>query len=121
MSHDLPPEIYEEKDWEWRPIKWAVVSTFAFLALGIVLGALTVKIVKKHRAYIDEPTLFPMQTLPPTPRLQADEPGDNLFFKAQEKQLLSTYGWIDPQQGTVRLPIERAMELTARDLGGQGR
>jgi hypothetical protein len=28
----------------------------------------------------------------------------------------SSYGWIDQKAGVVRLPIERAMELTAKDL-----
>jgi hypothetical protein len=26
---------------------------------------------------------------------------------------LQSYGWIDQQKGVVRIPIERAMELTA--------
>ena len=29
------------------------------------------------------------------------------------------YGWVDQKAGVVRLPIERAMELTARDLAGK--
>jgi hypothetical protein len=35
----------------------------------------------------------------------------------------SSYGWIDQKAGIVRLPIDRAMELTARDLAArqQGR
>ena len=31
----------------------------------------------------------------------------------------SSYGWIDQKAGVVRLPIERAMELTAKDLAGK--
>jgi len=29
------------------------------------------------------------------------------------------YGWVDQKAGVVRLPIERAMELTARDLAAK--
>src|ERR1700738_2912214 len=29
---------------------------------------------------------------------------------------LTTYGWIDKNKGVVRLPIERAMELTVAEL-----
>src|SRR5579864_7294702 len=32
---------------------------------------------------------------------------------------LTTYAWIDKNKGTVRLPIERAMELTLTDLAGK--
>lgn len=31
----------------------------------------------------------------------------------------STYGWIDQKAGVVRLPIERAMELTAREMASK--
>ncbi|MGH7958738.1 MAG: hypothetical protein ACREH8_17265 [Opitutaceae bacterium] len=31
----------------------------------------------------------------------------------------SSHGWIDKNAGVVRLPIERAMELTAHDLAGK--
>jgi F0F1-type ATP synthase membrane subunit b/b' len=37
----------------------------------------------------------------------------------QEAAQLSSYAWIDQQAGAVRLPIERAMELTARDLASK--
>jgi hypothetical protein len=32
------------------------------------------------------------------------------YFQSQQN-LLNTYGWIDRQNGIVRLPIDRAMEL----------
>jgi hypothetical protein len=31
----------------------------------------------------------------------------------------SSYDWVDKNAGVVQLPIERAMELTARDLAGK--
>ncbi len=34
----------------------------------------------------------------------------------EEAKALTTYGWIDKNKGTVRVPIERAMELTVGDL-----
>ncbi len=36
--------------------------------------------------------------------------------REREQAELSAYGWIDRQQGIVRLPIERAMELTVEEL-----
>lgn len=35
---------------------------------------------------------------------------------AQEHAAASTYAWVDQKAGTVRLPIDRAIELTVRDL-----
>src|SRR5712692_2199782 len=34
----------------------------------------------------------------------------------EETKTLTTYGWIDKNKGTVRLPISRAMELTVAEL-----
>lgn len=39
--------------------------------------------------------------------------------RAQQEQLLSDYRWIDAERGVIGLPIERAMELVVRELGGQ--
>jgi len=36
-------------------------------------------------------------------------------INAQNKEALENYGWVDQAKGIVRLPITRAMEITARD------
>jgi hypothetical protein len=36
-----------------------------------------------------------------------------------ESKKAASYGWVDQKAGTVQLPIERAMELTARDLAAK--
>jgi hypothetical protein len=40
------------------------------------------------------------------------------LHEAEAKQAVG-YGWVDQKAGVVRLPIERAMELTARDLASK--
>ena len=37
----------------------------------------------------------------------------------KEAKQMSSYGWVDQKAGVVQLPIERAMELTARDLASK--
>lgn len=39
--------------------------------------------------------------------------------RANQLTLTSEYGWIDEKKGIVRLPIERAMELTLEELQSQ--
>jgi hypothetical protein len=53
--------------------------------------------------------------LPPEPRLQETPALDLARFRAKEEETLSTYGWVDRQAGVVRIPIERAMEIVARE------
>ena len=47
---------------------------------------------------------------PPEPRLQGQPARDLAVMRAEEDEVLTTYGWVDPQAGVVRIPIERAMD-----------
>lgn len=38
---------------------------------------------------------------------------------ARQERLATTYDWVNRNEGVVRIPIERAMELTVRELRGQ--
>jgi hypothetical protein len=48
---------------------------------------------------------------PPAPRLQTDAPADLNELRAEKERELESYGWIDRQNGVVRIPVERAMTL----------
>jgi hypothetical protein len=52
--------------------------------------------------------------LPPAPRLQVDPRRDLDRLHADENKFLTTYGWADSGHTAVRIPIDRAMELTAQ-------
>lgn len=51
----------------------------------------------------------------PTPRLELDDGNSDLAeLHERENLLLDNYSWIDRGKGTVRIPIERAMEIIAQ-------
>jgi len=50
----------------------------------------------------------------PEPHLERNERLEINQFLLQEEQTLDSYGWVDQKAGVVRIPIERAMELTAQ-------
>jgi hypothetical protein len=51
----------------------------------------------------------------PQPRLQTDDGNQEIAdLHAKEDLLLENYSWVDKSQGKVRIPIERAMELVAK-------
>jgi hypothetical protein len=51
----------------------------------------------------------------PTPRVQTDDGNQDIAdMHAREDLLLDNYTWADQSKGTVRIPIERAMELIAQ-------
>jgi hypothetical protein len=47
----------------------------------------------------------------PKPRLQIKGPVDLAKLGAAETADLDSYGWIDRNSGTVRIPVDRAMQL----------
>ena len=49
--------------------------------------------------------------IPPEPHLQASEPADLQNYLQEETKALNSYGWVDPKQGIVHIPIDRAMSL----------
>ena len=50
----------------------------------------------------------------PTPRVQLDDGNEDVMeLHEREDLLLNNYSWVDQSRGTVRIPIERAMELVA--------
>lgn len=48
----------------------------------------------------------------PGPKLQAHPLEDLAALRAKEDSMLKGYGWVDRKAGIIRIPIERAMELT---------
>jgi hypothetical protein len=50
----------------------------------------------------------------PSPQLETDERTQLNDVRLREEDTLSTYDYIDQKAGTVRIPIERAMDLIAQ-------
>ena len=57
----------------------------------------------------------------PQPRLETDPQADLRNKRAAEDKILHSYAWIDRQNGVVRIPIERAMNLVVERDGGSTR
>lgn len=50
----------------------------------------------------------------PAPQLEVNERTELNDERLREENTLSTYDWIDQKAGTVRIPIDRAMELVVQ-------
>src|ERR1051326_3464180 len=53
--------------------------------------------------------------LPPSPRLQESPVLEMRDMRAYEDRMLHKYNWIDKKSGTVSIPIDKAMEIVARE------
>lgn len=105
----------------------AVVCAISFFLMKWLLGWF-----KQHDMPVPGNTAHPLaaeRVIPPEPRLErarntallGEKRNDgSTYFTSQslkdlhahEHEQLSTYGWVDKQNGIVHIPIERAMELT---------
>ncbi len=104
----LHPAAYEPTD--------AGAPLLAALALGLAAFLLIAPPLlfllfpgARHAERLQGP--FPR---PPGPRLQPDPSADLARLSRREERVLSSYGWVDRAQGTVRIPIAHAMELVAK-------
>jgi hypothetical protein len=52
--------------------------------------------------------------LPPEPRLQTNPRQDLRDLREGEDKVLNSYGWVDKDTGTVRIPIDQAMKLAVQ-------
>jgi hypothetical protein len=50
----------------------------------------------------------------PAPKLQPDPVADLNKFRLSEEEKLNSYGWVDQKAGTVHIPIEKAIDVLAK-------
>ena len=56
----------------------------------------------------------------PEPRLQTHPAEDRQRYFAEQRARAGEYAWIDRSRGVVRIPVERAMQLLARERAASG-
>jgi hypothetical protein len=120
MSEQHEPEIFEETDWDMRPVVISVLVLLAFMVVGLVLGGvsqrLTMMAVNQGESQVGFET---EKRLPPEPRLQVDELADMEALRTREDKLLSAYQWVNKSAGVVRIPIDRAIDVVAGEAGSK--
>ena len=118
-EQENPTVAHEERDINVRAFMWFVVGFIIFAAVTHVLLYFMFGWFRDAedrqqkepvtRVQIDQPLA------PPEPQLQADPPTDMINMRREQEQWLHSYGWMDREGGKVRIPIDRAMQLTVRN------
>ena len=110
-----PPVGHETSDVKIRGVLWlgaavAAMIIVAQVGLWLLLGSY------RNEAQQRDPLLSPLaaQRQPASgPKLQSSPNTDYAEWRRTQQESLESYGWIDKQQGVVRIPVARAMELLA--------
>ena len=85
-----------------------LVIIFALVIIGLFVAL-------EGEFSASEVTAFPVDTTSfQEPVLQIDPVADLKAYQAQEEEWLNSYGWVDEAAGIARIPIERAIEITAQ-------
>jgi hypothetical protein len=113
---DNPEVARERTDVDTKAIIRFAVAILAtlvatFLLLGALFGYFSTREAREGRGAAQRQA--PDQ-LPPEPRLEVSPRANLAELRAAEDKALGTYGWIDKEKNTVRIPIERAMDIIAQ-------
>ena len=138
MSNEIHPANstgnggYERQDIGIAPVVYFLVG---LLVAGLLVFFLVDGIYRslEKRSYAEQAPVSPLVTNAPsdtrklsadykdylkqnfpTPQLEIDERSQLDKVRIDEAQTLSTYDWVDQKAGTVRIPIDRAMDLLAQ-------
>jgi hypothetical protein len=88
------------------PHRTPVFTTVIVLACFALFGWLARKVYAPHARTVDRVEGV---------RTPADRRALLAEHRAKEHAESTTYGWVDQKAGIVRLPLERALELTVRE------
>jgi hypothetical protein len=117
MTNETPRNPgYERRDVPARSIGW-VVAGFIGVMVVIFAGVWWMFLYYRgidSRRDVRLSVIPQASTIPPEPRLQISPTADLAGYLQEQNHLLNSYEWISRDQGKVRIPISRAMELIAQ-------
>jgi hypothetical protein len=104
---------YEKEDVSASPVVWAGVILASVIVLSVAAMTLMFGVLYQYRE-ADINTIGPMADLQEKPRgpiLQVDPPRELTKLRQEDAAKADSYGWVSRENGTVRIPVSRAMEL----------
>jgi hypothetical protein len=103
---------YERSDADVRSLLKFGFSLFAILVVVFISMWWTFFYFAKSQQLGPPASPFEnARVLPPQPRLQPQPRLDLQAYCDAQMQELNTYGWVDPHNEVVRIPVDRAMDL----------
>ena len=91
-----------------------IVVSLAFLAVGTFLVFILVVGIFRYFYDTDKTAEALRQgVIPPEPRIEVAPYEQLQQLRAHEDHILNSYAWVDKSAGTVRVPIDRAIDMLA--------
>jgi hypothetical protein len=106
---------------ELRDLNPKNIALFGAALAAIIVAVLAAAYALFHYYYVGESRARPRpnplsynEEPVPEPRLEVNPGAELKAMKAEEAQTLNSYGWVDRDQGIVRIPIDRAIAILAQ-------
>jgi hypothetical protein len=106
---------------ELSDLRPGYIALFGIALTAVIVAAAVIttllihfKAAEQSRQETPIPRLAGEREATPEPRLQLDGNKELRQMRAAEDAALNSYGWVDRSSGSVRIPIERAMEILAK-------
>jgi hypothetical protein len=107
-----PSPGYETRDANPKGVLGFLIALSIVLVFTAIVCWGMFKYYSASRTSLAPPSPFSnVRQLPAGPQLQVNPRQDLLKFRAQQEQSLESYSWENKEDGTVRVPIERAMDI----------
>ena len=93
-----------------------IVASLITLLIGTFLVCLLVVGIFQyfHNTYLPPTATQVPPQLPPQPRVEEKPYLQLQNLRTLEDHVLNSYAWVDQNQGTVRVPIDRAIDIVAQ-------
>jgi hypothetical protein len=109
-----PHEFDHELNIRW--IVWTTLGLIVMTLLAVVVtwgGLKGLNAFEEHNALAAPPMAANRPDVAPGPQLQASPSADMGLMRADDARLMDHAAWVDRAQGTVRLPIDVAIDVIA--------
>jgi hypothetical protein len=118
MSKHETPGGYERTDAHAGPTYRAGLTILGVMFLTALVLVPLYRFFGRREAREQEPAASLVKPdaaapAPAFPRLVTSEPAALAAFRAQEDELLTSYGWVEKDRGIARMPIAEAMRIVA--------
>ena len=96
-------------------VRFIVVSLIVLLIGAFLVCLLTIGIFRYfHNEYLPAQATYTQPQLPPEPRVEEKPYLQLQNLRVLEDHVLSSYAWVDQNAGTVRIPIDKAIDMVAQ-------
>lgn len=106
---------------ELSDLRPGYIALFGIALTAVIVAAAVIttllihfKAAEQSRQETPVPRLAGEREATPGSRLQVDGNKELRQMRMAEDAVLNSYGWVDKSSGSVRIPIERAMEILAK-------